>query len=255
MSSKQPNSGNELAYIGGRRRLYVEALEELEKLIKGKKLKPGEKLPSVEALVGILGVSRTTVREALANLETQGLIIRKQGSGTYVSHSSGKGFMGGLERIEPFRKIANRAGVNSEVVFRDVSEITPDKELAEAIDVQKDSTVIKIEIVEAINATPTIYIIDYLKSSSGKATELSDWQDSVITYLVKKCDPPLTHTRTEIFAVGASKVVASKFNVSEGKPILYQVESYFSSSGDLLGMGFVYIQTDYFHFFVNRRVV
>ena len=97
MSAKDTN--NVISYVGGRRPLYVEVMEELEKLIKGRKLQPGEKLPSVEALTEILGVSRSTVREALANLETQGLIIRKQGSGTFVSHSSGQGVMGGWNAL------------------------------------------------------------------------------------------------------------------------------------------------------------
>lgn len=246
---------NVISFVGGRRPLYTEVMEELEKLIKGKKLKPGEKLPSVEALTEILGVSRSTIREALANLETQGLIVRKQGSGTFVSHSSGKGFIGGLERIEPFRMIANRAGLNSKVIFREVSEITPDKFLEESIGVQEDSKLIKVEIVESINGTPTMYLIDYLKDSCGDKDALSNWDNSVLPFLIEKCNPPLSHTRTEIFAVGADKTVASKLNISEGEPIQRQVETYYSSSGEIIGIGILYILTDHFHFFVNRRVV
>ena len=126
MTTDETNANNIISFVGGRRPLYVEVMEELERLIKGRKFQPGEKLPSVESLTEILGVSRSTVREALANLETQGLIIRKQGSGTFVSYSSGKGFIGGMERIEPFRQIANRAGLNSQVISREVKIIFPD---------------------------------------------------------------------------------------------------------------------------------
>lgn len=255
MSTEEPKPKSVISYVGGRRPLYVEVMEELEKLIKGRKLQSGEKLPSVEALTEILGVSRSTVREALANLETKGLIIRKQGSGTFISHSSGKGFIGGLERIEPFRMIANRAGLNSEIMFREVSENTPGDDLVESMGVPEDSKLTKVEIVEAINGAPTMYLIDYLIQNCGDVDELSEWDGSVITYLVERCNPPLSHTRTEIFAVGADKVVASKLSIPEGKPIQYQVETYFSSSGNVICMGFLYILTDNFHFFVNRRVV
>jgi DNA-binding GntR family transcriptional regulator len=233
----------------------MEVMEELEKLIKGRKLQPGERLPSVEALTEILGVSRSTVREALSNLETQGLIIRKQGSGTFVSHSSGKGFIGGLERIEPFRMLANRAGLDSEVVFRLVREVNPDAQTAASIGVEVDSTVIQVEIVEAINGVPTMYLVDYLKERCGSRATLSEWDGSALTYLIERCNPPLSHTRTEIFAVGADKNVASKLDIPEGKPIQYQVETYYSSSGDVMGIAYLYILTDNFHFFVNRRVV
>jgi GntR family transcriptional regulator len=246
---------NANSYVGGRRPLYVEVMEELERLIKGRKLQPGEKLPSVESLTEILGVSRSTVREALANLETQGLIIRKQGSGTFVSQSSGKGFIGGMERIEPFRQIANRAGLNSQVMYRQVETILPEPEVADAIGVDLKTNLIKVEIVEAINGQPTMYLIDYLKEACGGEKALSDWDDSVLTYLVEICKPPLSHTRTEIFAVGADENVASKLHIPEGKPIQYQVETYFSSTGETLGLGRLFILTDNFHFFVNRRVV
>jgi GntR family transcriptional regulator len=249
------SSKSVISFVGGRRPLYVEVMEELEKLIKGRKLQPGEKLPSVEALTEILGVSRSTVREALANLETQGLIIRKQGSGTFVSHSSGQGVMGGLERIEPFRMIASRAGQNSEVICREVNAVTPDEELAKSLGIKEVDNLIKVEVVEAIDGVPTMYLIDYLAKSCGDVEALAAWDGSVITYLVEKCNPPLSHARTEIFAVGADKVVAAKLNIPEGKPIQYQVETYFSIAGDIVGMGYMYILTDHFHFFVNRRVV
>jgi DNA-binding GntR family transcriptional regulator len=255
MAAKETNANNIISYVGGRRPLYVEVMEELERLIKGRKLQPGEKLPSVESLTEILGVSRSTVREALANLETQGLIIRKQGSGTFVSHSSGKGFIGGMERIEPFRMIAKRAGLESEVIFREVSTVVPETEMTELLDIESDSRLFKVEIVEAINGVPTMYLVDYLKESCGDERELSEWDGSALTYLVEECDPPLSQSRTEIFAVGADEMVASKLKIPDGTPIQYQVDTYYSSSGESMGIGYLYILTDHFHFFVNRRVV
>lgn len=255
MPAEETKTNNVISFVGGRRPLYVEVMEELERLIKGRKLQPGEKLPSVESLTEILGVSRSTVREALANLETQGLIVRKQGSGTYVSQSSGTGFIGGMERIEPFRRIADRAGLISEVISREVTRTSAASDITEALGVQSDTELIKIDIVEAINGQPTMYLVDYLKDSCGGEQVLSDWDDSVLTYLIDVCSPPLSHTRTEIFAIGADEVVAEKLSIPEGKPIQFQVETYFSSTGETMGMGHLFILTDIFHFFVNRRVV
>jgi GntR family transcriptional regulator len=254
MATDESNANNIISYLGGRRPLYVEVMEELERLIKGRKLQPGEKLPSVESLTEMLGVSRSTVREALANLETQGLIVRKQGSGTFVSYTSGKGFIGGMERIEPFRQIASRAGVKSEVIYRQVETVGPDSEMADALGIDSETTLIKVEIVEAIDGKPTMYLTDYLKEACGGEQVLSDWEGSVLTYLVEICKPPLSHARAEIFAVGADENVASKLKIPEGKPIHYQVETYFSSNGETLGTSRLFVLTDNFHFFVNRRV-
>lgn len=58
--------------------------EELEKQIVDGAWKPGERLPSETELANSMGVSRTTVRNALQRLSTLGLIETKLGDGSYV---------------------------------------------------------------------------------------------------------------------------------------------------------------------------
>ena len=45
---------------------------------------PGERLPSEPALAKHFDVSRTTIREVMSQLEIEGFVQRRQGSGTYV---------------------------------------------------------------------------------------------------------------------------------------------------------------------------
>ena len=48
------------------------------------KTPPGERLPTEPVLAQHLGVSRATLREAMRSFESQGLIRRRQGIGTFV---------------------------------------------------------------------------------------------------------------------------------------------------------------------------
>ena len=57
----------------------------LAREIRGGHLEPGEKLPTEQELIGRFGVSRTVVREAMASLRSQGLVISRQGSGVFVA--------------------------------------------------------------------------------------------------------------------------------------------------------------------------
>ncbi|MEM8860052.1 MAG: GntR family transcriptional regulator [Chloroflexota bacterium] len=51
---------------------------------------PGSRLPSESELAKDLNVSRTTIRTALAKFAADGLLIRKQGDGTFVSQRAGE---------------------------------------------------------------------------------------------------------------------------------------------------------------------
>ena len=49
------------------------------------KLAPGARLPTEQSMVAAMGVSRTTVREAVAALRADGLVITRQGAGAFVA--------------------------------------------------------------------------------------------------------------------------------------------------------------------------
>ena len=56
--------------------------------IRGGRLAPGARLPTEQALTPALGVSRTVVREAVAALRADGLVVTRRGSGAYVADPS-----------------------------------------------------------------------------------------------------------------------------------------------------------------------
>lgn len=62
--------------------------EQLKEKITSGELQPGEKLPSENALCKLYGVSRTTIRQALANLSSLELIETKFGEGSFVKQTN-----------------------------------------------------------------------------------------------------------------------------------------------------------------------
>ncbi|MBU0703794.1 MAG: GntR family transcriptional regulator [Chloroflexi bacterium] len=65
--------------------LYAQIAESLLDRIESGELRPGDRLPPERNLSRVLGVNRMTVRRALQVLESQGLLLRRQGAGTYVA--------------------------------------------------------------------------------------------------------------------------------------------------------------------------
>lgn len=66
-------------------RIYEEVVSQVQELIRDGKLKAGDQLPSERELAETFKVSRTSVREALRALETQGLVVSRTGMGTFVA--------------------------------------------------------------------------------------------------------------------------------------------------------------------------
>ena len=80
--------------------------------IKSGELKNGEKLPTERALCDLYNISRTTVREAFKNLEHDGYIIRKQGSGNFVNI---KPIQQNLRKLYTLREMFDKQGIKHEV--------------------------------------------------------------------------------------------------------------------------------------------
>lgn len=73
-------------------RLASAVVRQIEELILRGLLRPGERLPSERELSEKLGVSRPSLREALAELQSRGLLTTKAGSGIYISDVLGSAF-------------------------------------------------------------------------------------------------------------------------------------------------------------------
>lgn len=70
------------------RNLVNETIQQLEKYIKQKELKIGDKLPVEKELAEKVGVGRSTLREAVKILVYSNVLEVKQGSGTFVKNGS-----------------------------------------------------------------------------------------------------------------------------------------------------------------------
>lgn len=64
---------------------YRQVVDQVAQLIRSGQIAPGSRLPSVRELSGQLLVSLITVRRSYSDLEAAGLIIRRQGQGTFVA--------------------------------------------------------------------------------------------------------------------------------------------------------------------------
>ncbi|MEO1109061.1 MAG: FCD domain-containing protein [Pseudomonadota bacterium] len=80
-------------------KLSLAVVRQIELLILRGILRPGERLPSERELAERMGVSRPSLRDAISNLQEQGLLTPKAGSGIYVAEVLGSAFSPALIRL------------------------------------------------------------------------------------------------------------------------------------------------------------
>lgn len=112
---------------------------------------PGMKLPSERELVQQFGCARMTVHHALRELEDEGLIERRQGSGSYVAQLHPISNV--LQVRDIHEEIAERGHVHVTRVLT-VEKLRASPEIAAAMRLRKGSTVFHVRLVHVENGVP-----------------------------------------------------------------------------------------------------
>ncbi|MFQ5857183.1 MAG: FadR/GntR family transcriptional regulator [Anaerolineae bacterium] len=99
-------------------RVSQEAVDQIVNLIRSRQLGPGDRLPGERQLVQALGISRTSVREALRSLEGMGLIEVRAGVGTFVKHPVSEF----VEAALPPQLLVDRETLNKLFELREIIE-------------------------------------------------------------------------------------------------------------------------------------
>jgi GntR family transcriptional regulator, transcriptional repressor for pyruvate dehydrogenase complex len=100
------------------RGLAFELVQRMTTDITSGKLAPGTRLPTEQEMIAATGVSRTVVREAVAALRAEGLVVTRQGVGTIVADGAGRPFRLDLDNerslLEVLQVAELRTGVEIE---------------------------------------------------------------------------------------------------------------------------------------------
>jgi GntR family transcriptional regulator len=215
---------------------------------------PGERLLTEPELAKQLDVSRATLREAMRTFETQGLIYRRQGSGTFVIHPS-QVIDSGLEILESIEKLSKRIGLEVSMGELKVDHQPAGPEFAKALSLKINDPILHVSRVIHAEGRPVAYLIDILPIEVIPVEELEHgFTGSVLDLLLKRGIPPLLSSRCEINAVQADSEVARSLRIQRGDVLLRFIAYLFSTNGQVVDYSYSYFLPGYFSFHVVRRV-
>ncbi len=213
----------------------------------------GQRLLSEPELAKQLGVSRATLREAMRTFETQGLIRRRQGSGTFVVGKV-QALDSGLEILESLETMAKRLGLEVSVSDLNVETVLADNDLAAVLNVSAGTSLTRVRRVVRADNRPVAYLVDTLPEDALHIDDLpANFHGSVLDLLLERGDS-LTSSRANVSAIGATAEVAKAIEIQRGDVLLHFYSQLFDRSGKVVDYSLSYFIPGYFHFHIVRRV-
>jgi GntR family transcriptional regulator len=214
---------------------------------------PGQRLISEPDLAKQLGVSRATLREAMRTFETQGLIRRRQGSGTYVVGNIPV-IEAGLEVLESLDTMARRMNLEIKVSDLHVERVDADGEIAAGLGIAEGTRLTRVRRVIRADGRPAAYLIDTLPESLLKPDDLPiEFRGSVLDFLIERGEK-LRTSRAAITATNAPADVAKPLEIQRDDVLLQFVSQLYDVNGNVVDYSVSYFIPGYFRFHVNRRV-
>ncbi len=224
---------------------------DLAKLIA--KTPAGQRLVSEPELAKQLGVSRATLREAMRTFETQGVIRRRQGSGTYVVGKI-RAIDAGLEKLESIETMARRMNLEITVSDLQIEQFDADADSAKGLGVAEKTRLTRIQRVIRADRRPAAYLVDILPESILKPSDLpSNFSGSVLDFLLARGDR-LGNSRAVVGATNAHADVAKPLEIQRDDVLLKFESQLFDLKNNVVDFSVSYFIPGYFHFHVNRRV-
>lgn len=184
-----------------------------------------KRLPSEVEISDYLGVSRTVIRDCLAVLEREGFISRKHGVGTIINRHV-INIETRMDLEQEFLEMIENTGQRAEIIYTDVKETIAGKEISEKLHIKEDDPIFRVVRMITADDKPAIYCIDHIAKKLLKEThyDLEELKKPIFHFLNKFCHVDVYLDLTEVRAVGANKVVADFFKITEGYPLMYMDE-------------------------------
>lgn len=178
----------------------------------------GGRIPPETELAADLGVSRTTVRDALSRLEQEGVIYRRQGAGTFVNEA-GLQIKSRLEEIWSYEQVLEDHGYLPSVRVLREAEEPADAATAEALGLADGEPVFVIEKLFLEDDAPVILTVNRIPRGLLGDDPHADGEP-IYEFLERTTEHALSYYVSEIVPVALDAAAASALDLAAGTPTI-----------------------------------
>jgi len=180
--------------------------------------KPDEKLPSENDLAKKFDVSRVTIRRALQSLESESIIYRCQGLGSFVSDDRAPH---NLVQLTDFNEDMAKAGLEASSVVKNISTVTAPEWLLDILEIEEDTKVMKIDRLRLGDGEPVAFDSTWLPILYGQLLDEKSLKNKTIyKQLEENYDIPVVRGCYKITAAVADEQLSEDLKIKETSPLL-----------------------------------
>jgi GntR family transcriptional regulator len=240
----------------GQTKLASRVREEVRDRIRDGRFSDGVQLPPEVELATSLGVSRTTVREALLQLEQEGLVIRRHGHGTFVRSSAR--LRGSLNANLSATEVIRGHGMEPGTSHARIERRTPPPTVADQLRLAHTDLVIHLERVRTADGRPVIFTIDMMparlfEDAAVDPEVLLDPALSLYRLYAERLGRSITDGQAAIRLTRADELAAERLAMPVGSPILRLEQVDATAEGEPVLFSIESYVADTFEFGVHRR--
>lgn len=227
--------------------LYVQLMEELETSIRNGVYKPGDKIMTEAEMAREYGVSLITVRKAVRSLMEKGLVVRKQGKGTFVTKPK---YSRNMKKLQSFTEMCEQMGVKPGARVLENRLIAADKKVADRLGIEPGSNVVYISRLRLADGEPVQVEKSYfpLKYAFLLEEDLND--GSMFECLKEKAGAKVASSEKMIELCRATAEEAALMDVKKGDYLLFVKSTAYDENGEPMYAGIQLINGDRFSLYV-----
>jgi len=139
---------------------YFQLSTYIEQEIKSKRVLPGQLMPSEQEIGEKLNVSRTVVRQAMADLERKGLITKQSGKRSAIAHPKYDGSL--MQSLRGFFEDAVSKGQIPTTRVLELKVVGAEGEVAEALKLNPGDPVVMLNRLRFLDGEPEVLVVTYL---------------------------------------------------------------------------------------------
>lgn len=190
------------------------------------------RIPAETDLAEQLGVSRTTVRSALNRLESEGIIFRKQGAGTFVNEA-GLQIKSRLDEIWSYEAMLADHGYTASTKILSVDTETADDALASRLHLSPGVEILVVVKLFLADNQPVILAHNYIpKHLLGGEVTAVDFQRPIYDFLWQHSGEHLSYYLSEIVPISADERIVAELKVPPQKPLIAFHEIGYNDNND-----------------------